>query len=124
MPFDFVSPACQTAEEDIDPFLHQCLGPQSQVTDGLLSGPAPDRLICVEVRTLAKQAHQLYAEAGAARHTRTASPGCADALSQITFSGPEYLSFSSIRKAAEVLELLLPSSSIHSTSPVSRHTAE
>ena len=54
----------------------------------------------------------------------TAAPRCAGTLSQITFNGPGCLSFSYIRKASEVLELLSPSSSIHSTAPVSRHTAE
>ena len=58
------------------------------------------------------------------RYSRTASPRCAGALSQMTFSAPACLSLSCLRKAAEVPELLLPSSSTHSTLPVSRHTAE
>ena len=41
------------------------------------------------------------------------------------FNSPEKVDHSGCyRKAAEVSALLLPSSSIHSTSPVSRHTAE
>ena len=61
---------------------------------------------------------------GVRRYSPTASPRCAGALSQITFSGPACPFLNWSRKAAEVPELLLPSSSIHSTSPVSRHTAE
>ena len=53
-----------------------------------------------------------------------ASPRWAGALSQMTRSGPGCFSFSCVRKATEVPLLLLPYSSIHSTSPVSRHTAE
>ena len=55
--------AGQPGGEVVDPLLHQCLGPQAQVPRRLLSGPAPDRLIGVEVRTVARQVHQLYAEA-------------------------------------------------------------
>ena len=61
---------------------------------------------------------------GVRRYSRTASPRWAGALSQMTCSGPGCFSLSCSRKATEVPELLLPSSSIHSTSPVSRHTAE
>ena len=58
------------------------------------------------------------------RYSLSASPRCAGALSQITFNGPGCFSLSCSRKAVDVPELLLPSSSIHSTSPLSRHTAD
>ena len=38
-----------------DFLLHQGFGPQAQVSGGLLSRPAPDRLIGVEVRAVARQ---------------------------------------------------------------------
>ena len=38
-----------------------------------------------------------------------------------TFNGPRCLSLSCLRKVSDVPALLFPSSSIHSTSPVSRH---
>ena len=47
-----------------------------------------------------------------------------DRLSRLTFNGPRCLSLSCFRKVSDVPALLFPSSSIHSTSPVSRHTAE
>ena len=61
---------------------------------------------------------------GVRRYSRTASPRWAGALSQMTRIDPGCLSLSCSREATEVPLLLLPSSSIHSTSPVSRHTAE
>ena len=62
---------------------------------------------------------------GVCKNSRTASPRCAGALSQITVNGPGVpLSQLLQEGTAEVPELLLPSSSIHSTWPVSRQTAE
>ena len=54
-PFDLVAPAGQTGEEAADPLLH--LGPasQAQIAGGLLPHPAPDSLIPVEVRAVARQ---------------------------------------------------------------------
>ena len=54
-PFDLAAPAGQTGEEAADPLLH--LGPasQAQIAGGLLPRPAPDRLIPVEVRAVARQ---------------------------------------------------------------------
>ncbi len=63
MAFNFISPAGQPAEEIADPLLHQSFGPQAQVSGSLLPRPAPNRLIGVEVRAVARQAHQLYAQA-------------------------------------------------------------
>ena len=86
--------------------------------------PNPDSLIGVEVRAVARQVTSLSSSSGVLRYSRTASPRWAGALSQMTRSGPGCFSLSCVRKATEVPLLLLPSRSIHSTSPVSRHTAE
>ena len=98
----------------------------------LLSRPAPDGLICVEVWAVARQSlpswrrgfTNLRSQSGVRKYSRNASPRCAGALSQITYSRPPCLLRNCSRKATEVPELLLPSNSIHSTSPVSKHTAE
>ena len=65
---------------------------------------------------------------GIRRYSRTASPLLslrrgAGALPQMTFSGPACLGLSCLRNTADVSELLFPSNSIHSTSPVSKQTA-
>ena len=64
------------------------------------------------------------ASSGQMQVLRNASPRWADALSQITYTGPAYLCRNCSKNAAEVPALLFPSSSIHSTSPVSRNTTE
>ena len=62
--FDLLFPVGQPGEEVSDPLLHRRLGPQAQVSRGLCSHPAPDRLISVEVRTVARQVHQAQFQAG------------------------------------------------------------
>ena len=112
--------------------LHRRPAPQAQIASGLLSRPAPDSLIGVEVRAVARQSlpscrrgfTSRRSSPGVLRYSCTASPRCAGALSQITFNGPRCLSLNCLRKVSDVPALLFPSSSIHSTSPVSRHTAE
>ena len=132
MAFNFISPAGQPAEEIADPLLHQSFGPQAQVSGSLLPRPAPNCLIGVEVRAVARRcqalSHRLAAvgrrvvpdhiQRPGVSFPSVASGSCIRQLHQAVASG------SCIRKAAEVPELLLPSSSIHSTSPVPRHTAE
>ena len=99
--------------------LHRRPALQAQIASGLLSRPAPDSLAGVEVRAVARRFTSLSSSSGVLRYSRTASPRWAGALSQMTRSGPGCFSFSFVRKATEVPLLLLPSSSIHSTSPVS-----
>ena len=109
-----------------------CQWPPPSSRGQALSRPAPDRLIGVEVRAVPRQSlpscrrgfTNRRSSPGVRRYSRTASPRWAGALSQMTCSGPGCFSLSCSRKATEVPLLLLPSSSIHSTSPVSRHTAE
>ena len=112
--------------------LHRRPAAQTQIASGLLSRPTPDGLICVEVRAVARQSlppcrrgfTSRRFRPSVLRYSRIASPRWAGALSQMTRIGPGCFSLSCSRKATEVPLLLLPSSSIHSTSPVSRHTAE
>ncbi len=59
-----VLPAGQSGEEIADPFLHIDLVPQAQVSRHLLSRPAPDRLVSVEVRAVTRQAHQPQPQVG------------------------------------------------------------
>ena len=54
----FLFPGGQPNEEVADFLLNLFLGPQAQVSGGFLSRPAPDRLIGVEVRAVARQVHQ------------------------------------------------------------------
>ena len=78
----------------------------------------------VEVWAVAGQVHQVQVQAGRGqvRPQRIATMGwCIVPNHGQRFVIPRP---SCRRKAAEVVELLLPSSSITSTSPVSRHTAE
>ena len=70
----------------------------------------PRRLIGVEVRAVPRQSlpscrrgfTSLSPRPGVCRYSRTASPRCAGALSQMTCSGPWCLSPSCLRKQAEV----------------------
>ena len=73
---------------------------QAQIASGLLSRPAPYRLIGIEVRAVARQVHQSQPQARRPRQLRIASPRCAGALSQITFGGPERLRRNRAKKAA------------------------
>ena len=50
--------AGQPSEEGGDPLLHRRPASQTQITRRLLSRPAPDRLVGVEVRAVARQVHQ------------------------------------------------------------------
>ncbi len=59
-----------------------------------------------------------------ARYSRTAFPPCAGPLSQMTIRGSGWWARNCRRKAALVSDELVPVSSIYSTSPVSRQTAE
>jgi len=55
---------------------------------------------------------------------RIASPRWAGPLSQITISSPLYFSRNNCKNATEVSAVVLPSTGMASTSPVSRQTAE
>ncbi len=57
-PSHLVFPAGQPGQEFADPLLHRRPAPQAQIASGLLSGPASDSLIGVEVRAVARQVHQ------------------------------------------------------------------
>ena len=80
--------------------------------------------IGVEVRTSARQVRQLQVQTGSFQYDRITGPQCAGALSQITLNLPPCLSSNRSKKAKELSLLLFPSSSIHSTSPVFKHSAE
>ena len=82
--------------------------------------PSPSRFIGVEVRAVPRQVHHPQLQIRRPEALPHASPRWAGALSQMTCSGPGCFPLSCVRKATEVPLLLLPSSSIHSTSPVSR----
>ena len=112
--------------------LHRRPAAQAQIASGLLSRPAPDGLIGVEVPAVARAepapvetgVHQPQLQPRRPEVLPHRLPRWAGALSQMTRSGPGCFPLSCFRKSTEVPALLLPSSSIHSTSPVSRHTAE
>ena len=55
---DLLLSADQRGEEASDPLLHPRIGPQAQISGGFLPHPAPDRLIGVEVRAVARQVDQ------------------------------------------------------------------
>ena len=56
--------AGQAGEEVADLLLYRGPGPQAQIPGRFLSHPAPDRLIGVEVRAVARQIHQPQVKAG------------------------------------------------------------
>ena len=114
----------RVAEELADVLLNLGRGAEAGVGGDLLADPAPDVLVGVEVRAVGRQAHQTQAQVGRGQVVAEGSPPWAGALSQITISGSAWLARNWRRKAAEVSALLLPSSAIASTSPVSRQTAE
>ena len=124
--FDLWLPASQLGKEIIHLLLHCGLGAQAQVGGHLLTHPVPDRLISIEVWAVARQVHQAQAQSGSCQ------VGPQDIAAMRRGIIPNHSKRSRVllpqrscrRKAAEVAELLLPSSSIHSTSPVSKHTAE
>ena len=123
-PLDLFFQTGQAGEEVADHPLHRRPGPQAQVPRCLFPGPAPHSFIAIEVRTVAWQVHQPQVQTGCPQILPHPLAPVRWRLSQITISGLECLSLSCLRKAAEVPELLLPSRSIHSTSAVSKHTAE
>ena len=97
---------------------------------GLLSRPAPDSLIGVEVRAVARQVHQPQLQLRRPEVLPHRFPTVGWRIVPDDPQRPWMLFLqlrqegNCVRKATEVPLLLLPSSSIHSTSPVSRHTAE
>ena len=61
-PSHLILPVGQPCQETADSFLHCRPAPRAQITGGILSGPAPDGLICVEVRAVARQVSQPQAQ--------------------------------------------------------------
>ena len=104
--------------------------PQAQIASGLRSRPAPDSLIGVEVRAVARQVHQPQLQLRRPEVLPHRFPTVGRRIVPDDPQRPWMLFLqlrqegNCVRKATEVPLLLLPSSSIHSTSPVSRHTAE
>ena len=62
-PFDFAAPAGRAGEEIADSLLYQDLASQTQIPGRLLSHPAPDCLIGIEVRAAARQVHETQVQA-------------------------------------------------------------
>ena len=58
-PSHLILPVGQPSQREVpDSFLYCLSGPQAQVASGLFSLPAPDGLISVEVRAVARQVHE------------------------------------------------------------------
>ena len=57
-PSHLILPVGQPGQKAADPLLCRCPGSQAQVAGGLLSRPAPDGLVSVEVRAVSRQIHQ------------------------------------------------------------------
>ena len=103
---------------------------QAQIASGLRSRPAPDSLSGVEVRAVARQVHQPQLQLRRPEVLPHRFPTVGWRIVPADPQRPWMLFLqlrqegNCVKKATEVPLLLLPSSSIHSTSPVSRHTAE
>ena len=115
---DLVCSVSQLGKEMPQLFLHRGFCAQAQVRGDLFACPVPDRLVGIEIRTIARQIHQSQAQLWSSQ------VGTHGIRRPEPISRPVCFSRSCFRKAVEVSALLFPSNSISSTSPVSRHTAE
>src|SRR5262249_3739730 len=97
---------------------------QGGVGGDFAASPVPDRLVGVEGGAVGRQPHQPQAQAGRAQVDAPGSPPWSGPLSQMTTRGPGWRARSRRRKATAVAAVLLPATSIVSTSPVSTHTPQ
>ncbi len=115
--------ALEPVEEVGDLRLHVGCGARAGVGGDPFLAPGPDRLVGVEVGAVGGRSTRRSLP-GVAGESRTASPPCAGPLSRITIRGPAWLVRNCWRKAALVVDELVPVSPMTSTSPVPRQTAE
>ena len=101
-PIPFFLSAEQSNVEMADSLLHLCLGSQAFVPGGRLSRRAPDGHISVEIRAVARQVHRLQrqTERPQVLPDRLAPMGRSVVPDHVQWS--RVLSFSCIRKVAEV----------------------
>ena len=109
--------AGKSSEGAVDLLPHHRPAYKALIPSRFLSRPAPDLLIGVEVRAVARQVHQPKVQVGASRYDRIAGPRCAGALSQITLSRPPCFRRNRSKRATELSPLLSLATFIHSTSP-------
>ena len=123
-PFDLVGPVDDVTEELTDVVLDLGPGSEAGVRGHLLANPAPDGLIRVEVWAVGGQSHQAEVHVG---RGEVGTQGIAAVGRAVVPDDDQRLGMVGaqlLRKVTEVSAQLLPSSSIASTSPVSRQTAE
>ena len=117
-------PSGQPGQEFAYSLLHRRPGPRAQIAGGFLSRPASDGLIGIEVRAVPRQIHQPQAQVRRPQVLPHRLSVMGRGIVPDDPQRPRVLSPQCFRKATDVPALLLPSSSIHSTCPVSRHTDE